>query len=112
MRLDTVCFNLGFASTIVSARQQVNHGHITVNGNIVTIASFQCRIGDSISVKDKTISQNLIKKNLEQNKPLNIPSHLKLDEKKLEGIVLNYCDRNDLSVELNELLVIEYYSRR
>ena len=53
MRLDTICFNLGFGSTIANARQQINHGHITVNGNIVSIPSFQCRLTDIIGVKKK-----------------------------------------------------------
>ena len=112
MRLDTICFNLGFAATIANARQQVNHGHITVNGNVVNIPSFQCRINDVISVKDKSVSQNLIKKNLENVNVLEIPTHLKLESEKLKGTLLNYCERNELLLKLNELLVIEYYSRR
>lgn len=112
MRLDTICFNLGFAYTIAHARQLVNHGHVTVNGRVVNIASFQCRIDDVIGVKDKSISQNLIKNNLENAKVIDVPTHLKLDPGKLEGIVLNYCERNELLLKLNELLVIEYYSRR
>ena len=112
MRLDSICFNLGFARTIATARQQINHGHITINGSVVSIPSFQCRINDIISVNGKAVSQNLIKTNLENSKVLEIPSHLKLDRSKLEGIVLNYCERNELLLKLNELLVIEYYSRR
>ena len=112
MRLDSICFNLGFAPTIANARQQINHGHITVNGSVVSIPSFQCRITDIISVNRKTVSQNLIKTNLENSKSLEIPSHLKLDTSKMEGIVLNYCERTELLLKLNELLVIEYYSRR
>nr|YP_009308891.1 ribosomal protein S4 [Toxarium undulatum]YP_009308945.1 ribosomal protein S4 [Toxarium undulatum]AOS86634.1 ribosomal protein S4 [Toxarium undulatum]AOS86688.1 ribosomal protein S4 [Toxarium undulatum] len=112
MRLDTICFNLGFASTIANARQIVNHGHIMVNGRLVNIPSFQCRINDIITVKVKNISENLIKNNLKNNTLLQVPSHLKLDTTKLEAIVLNYCERNEILLKLNELLVIEYYSRR
>ena len=112
MRLDTICFNLGFGSTIANARQQINHGHITVNGNIVSIPSFQCRLTDIIGVKKKTVSQNLIQMNLKNRKILKLPTHLKLDQIKLEGTILNYCNKNELSLKLNELLVIEYYSRR
>ena len=112
MRLDSICFNLGFANTIANARQLINHGHITVNGNVVSIASFQCCINDIISVNDKIVSRNLVKTNTENNKILEVPSHLNLDRSKLEGTVLNYCEKNQLLLKLNQLLVIEYYSRR
>jgi len=112
MRLDTICYNLGFASTIAQARQLVNHGHIAINNKIVNIPSFQCRLNDIISVKQKSNSKNLVKSNLINNKTLNLSSHLRFDEIKLEAIVLDYCDRNDINLDIKELLVIEYYSRR
>jgi len=112
MRLDSICFSLGFAPTIASARQLVNHGHITVNGKTVSIASFQCRLNDIIGIKAKPTSKTLIENNLKTMRFAQRPSHLKFDDKKLEGTVTNYCDRNDLLLELDELLVIEYYSRR
>jgi small subunit ribosomal protein S4 len=112
MRLDSICFNLGFGSTIAHARQLVNHGHITVNGKVINIASFQCRVNDKISVKSKTVSKNIIEQNLKAMKFLERPGHLKFDAEKIEGQIINYCDRNDLLLELDELLVIEYYSRR
>ena len=112
MRLDSICFSLGFAPTIASARQLVNHGHITVNGKTVSIASFQCRINDVIGIKTKATSKNIIENNLKNIRFAERPSHLKFDSNNLEGTVLNYCDRNDLLLELDELLVIEYYSRR
>ena len=55
MRLDTICFTLGFAKSIAQARQLVNHGHITVNKKVVDIPSFQCRLNDVIGIKNKTI---------------------------------------------------------
>ena len=112
MRLDSICFSLGFAPTIASARQLVNHGHITVNGKTVSIASFQCRINDVIGIKNKTTSKNIIENNLKNVRFAERPTHLKFDSNNLEGTILNYCDRNDLLLELDELLVIEYYSRR
>jgi small subunit ribosomal protein S4 len=112
MRLDTLCFTLGFAKTIAQARQLVNHGHITVNNKTVSIPSFQCRLNDLISVKEKSTSKNLVESNVKENQVTTTPSHLKFDSSKLEAIVLDYCDRNDVGVELDELLVIEYYSRR
>ena len=112
MRLDTLCFTLGFAKSIAQARQLVNHGHITVNKKVVSIPSFQCRLNDVISVKEKSTSKNLIETNVKENQVLNVPAHLKFDNSKLEATVLDYCDRNDVGLELDELLVIEYYSRR
>ena len=112
MRLDTICFTLGFASTIGQARQLVNHGHITVNNQVVSIPSFQIQLKDVISIKDKNSSKNLVNTNIKNNPRKELPYHLKFDAEKLEATVLDYCDRNDVQLQLDELLVIEYYSRR
>ena len=112
MRLDTLCFNLGFAKSISQARQLVNHGHITVNKKVISIPSFQCRLNDIISIKEKSTSKNLVINNMKTAQRNNIPDNLKFDDNKLEATVLDYCDRNDVQLQLNELLVIEYYSRR
>ena len=112
MRLDTICYTLGFAKSIAQARQLVNHGHITVNKKVVSIPSFQCRPKDIIGIKEKTTSKNLVETNIKNNQTGELPYHLKLDSSKLEGSILDYCDRNDVSLQLDELLVIEYYSRR
>ena len=112
MRLDTICYTLGFAKSIGQARQLVNHGHITVNNKVVSIPSFQCRLNDIIGVKEKSTSQLLIQINIKNNQTRDLPAHLKFDTSKLEAVVLDYCDRNDLELQLDELLVIEYYSRR
>ena len=111
-RLDTICFNLGFGNTIAQARQLVNHGHITVNGKVVSIASFQCQVSDIISVKEKSSSKNLIEDNIKNKGANDIPSHLKFDTVKLKATVLDYCTRSEVLLQLDELLVIEYYSRR
>jgi len=112
MRLDTICFTLGFAKSITQARQLVNHGHITVNGKVLNIPSFQCRLNDIISVRNKATSKTLISTNIKQNSRTEIPYNLKFDVDKLEAKVLDYCDRNDVQLQLDELLVIEHYSRR
>ena len=112
MRLDAICFSLGFAPTMANARQIVNHGHITVNGKTVDIPSFQCRIDDVIGVKAKSTSKTLVENNLKNLRFVDRPNHLKFDNTKLEGTITNYCDRSDILLELDELLVIEYYSRR
>ena len=112
MRLDTLCFTLGFAKSIAQARQLVNHGHITVNKKVISIPSFQCRLNDIIGIKEKSTSKNLIETNIKNNQINEIPYHLKFDSSNLEATVLDYCDRNDIPLQLDELLVIEYYSRR
>jgi len=112
MRLDTLCFTLGFAKSIAQARQLVNHGHITVNKKVIIIPSFQCRLNDVISVKEKSTSKNLVTNNLKVNQRNGIPSNLEFNDSKLEATVLDYCDRDDVQLQLNELLVVEYYSRR
>ena len=112
MRLDTLCFTLGFAKSMAQARQLVSHGHITVNQRVINIPSFQCRLKDVIGVKTPTTSKVFIENNIKNNQIKNLPSHLKFDSSKLEATVLDYCDRNDVTLELDELLVIEHYSRR
>ena len=112
MRLDVICFTLGFAPTIANARQFINHRHITVNGKIVDIPSFQCRINDLVSVKNSQVTKTIIDNNLKNIRFSDKPTHLKFDNEKLEAKIINYCDRKDILLELNELLVIEYYSRR
>jgi small subunit ribosomal protein S4 len=112
MRLDTICYTLGYAKSIAQARQLVTHGHITVNKKNLNIPSFQCRINDLIGIKEKSSSKTLIENNIKNNQISSIPSHIKFDSLKLEAKILDYCDRDDLALQLNELLVIEHYSRR
>jgi len=112
MRLDTICFNLGFGKTIAQARQLINHGHITVNNKTVSIPSFQCQLNDIITIKEKSSAKVLVMDNIKNNLINDIPTHLKLDSSKLKATVLDYCNRNEIILELDELLVIEYYSRR
>ena len=112
MRLDTICFTLGFAPTIAAARQLVNHGHITINGEVLSIPSFQCRINDIVGIKQKSSSRVLVEENLKTTRFTDIASHLIFDKSKNEAKILNYCSRDDILLKLDELLVIEYYSRR
>lgn len=112
MRLDTLCFTLGFTKSIAQARQLVNHGHIRVNKKVINIPSFQCRLNDIISVKEKSTSKLLVTTNLKNNQRTELPDNLKFNEAKLEATILDYCDRDEILLQLNELLVIEYYSRR
>lgn len=112
MRLDNTVFRLGMAPTIPAARQLVNHGHICVNGRRVNIASYNCRPGDVITVRNTEKSREMVKTNLDSPGLANIPSHLVLDKDKLEGQVNGVVEREWIALQINELLVIEYYSRQ
>lgn len=112
MRLDNTVFRLGMAPTIPGARQLVNHGHVTVNGRRVDIASYQCRPGDVIGVRDKDQSRRLVTQNLEYPGLAYMPSHLEFDKNALSGKVNSIIDREWVSLKINELLVVEYYSRQ
>ena len=100
------------APTIPSARQLVNHGHVTVNGKVVSIASYQCKPGEVISVKEKEKSKEMVKTNLQYPGLANIPSHLEFDKNKLVGKVNGVVEREWVALQINELLVVEYYSRQ
>ncbi|HHP7243735.1 MAG TPA: 30S ribosomal protein S4 [Elainellaceae cyanobacterium] len=110
MRLDNTIFRLGMAPTIPSARQLVNHGHVTVNGRVLNIPSYQCRPGDVISVRDR--SRSIVETNLQFPGLANIPSHLEFDKEKIIGKVNGVIDREWIALQINELLVVEYYSRQ
>ena len=112
MRLDNTVFRLGMAPTIPAARQVVNHGHITVNGRVVDIASYNCRPGDVIGTRNREKSREMIKANLQSPGLANIPNHLSFDKDKLEGTVSGVIEREWVALQINELLVVEYYSRQ
>ncbi len=112
MRLDNTVFRLGMAPTIPSARQLVNHGHVTVNGRRVDVASYQCRPGDVIAVRDRDTSRQLVEQNLQYPGLAHLPSHLEFDKGKLTGKVNGVVEREWVALQINELLVVEYYSRQ
>jgi small subunit ribosomal protein S4 len=112
MRLDNTVFRLGMAGTIPGARQLVNHGHVTVNGRVVNIPSYQCRPGEVISVRDNARSKALVEQNLQFPGLANLPSHLEFDKGKLTGRVNGVVEREWVALQINELLVVEYYSRQ
>jgi small subunit ribosomal protein S4 len=109
-RLDNVVFRLGFAKTIASARQLVNHGHISVNGRRVTIPSFLCSVNDTIEVREK--SRNFIQKSITDLTTQAVPIHLDSNLDKLSGNVKDLAARDQIGININELLVVEYYSRK
>jgi small subunit ribosomal protein S4 len=111
MRLDTIIFRLGLTLTIPAARQFVNHGHVLINKKKITIPSFQCRPSDIITIKDKKGTKQIVEKSLANPRFSTIPTHLQLNTKILQADVKSLVTRKDLSFEVNELLIIEYYAR-
>ena len=107
MRLDNIIYRLGFAKTINSARQLITHQHILVNQKKVNIPSYQCKPNDLIEFSQKYA----LKKDYLEKININIPSFLSLSSDCLSGKVKNIVQRSDILLELNELLVIEYYSK-
>ena len=108
-RIDNLVYRLGMARTRRSARQIVNHGHILVNGKKVDIPSYTCKVGDVITVKEKSLNHPAIVDALELN--VSIPAFLDFNKKTLTGKYIRTPERSELNQELNEQLIIEYYSR-
>lgn len=112
MRLDNTIFRLGIAPTIPAARQLVNHGHIIVNDKKLNIASYQCKPGDVIKIDNNRRSQSLVSSFLNSSNLINIPNHLEFNMDKLFGKVNSIIEREWIALQINELLIVEYYSRK
>uniref|UniRef100_A0A5P8G201 Small ribosomal subunit protein uS4c n=3 Tax=Morina TaxID=59167 RepID=A0A5P8G201_9DIPS len=112
MRLDNILFRLGMAPTIPGARQLVNHRHILVNGRIIDIPSYRCKPRDIIMARDKQNSRALIKNSLDLPPREELPKHLTLQSLQYKGSVNQIIDSKWVGFKINELLVVEYYSRQ
>ncbi len=112
MRLDNTIFRMGLAPTIPAARQLVNHGHVMVNGRVVSIPSYNCRPGDAIAIRNRESSRKLAEQNLQSPGLAHVPSHLEFDKNKMEGKVNSVIEREWVALQVNELLIVEFYSRK
>ena len=108
-RLDNIVYRMGLSTSRRGARQIVNHGHILVNGNKVDIPSFTCKPGDIISVKENSQEHKAIKNTIELG--IKTPAYVEFDNNKLTGTYLRYPERNELTAEVNESLIVEFYNR-
>lgn len=108
-RLDNLVYRIGFASTRRGARQLVNHGHITVNGKKVDIPSYSVKVGDIISIKETSKNHKAVKESLEAK--LNRVEFINYDEAKMEATYVRLPERNELNMDINESLIVEFYSR-
>lgn len=112
MRLDNTLFRSGFAPTIPAARQIVNHKHVLVNNYTVSICSYQCRPGDIITIRAKNSSQSIIKQHINNPGLANLPSHLEVNKDTLTTKINGVIERDWVGIQINELLIVEYYSRK
>jgi small subunit ribosomal protein S4 len=108
-RLDNVAYRMGLSKTRRGARQVVNHGHLLVNGKKVNIPSYLVQPGDVISVKEASKEHKAIKESLEAIN--STVAYVNFDKAKMEGTFVRYPERSELSAEINEPLIVEYYSR-
>lgn len=108
-RLDNLVYRMGFARTRAAARQLVNHGHVTVNGKKVDIASYLCSIGDVIAFKGDS-PLKVVKESLD-GKPT-VPGYVTVDSEKIKGTFTRLPERNELPKDINEAQIIEFYNRK
>lgn len=108
-RLDNIVYRMGLANTRRGARQLVGHGHILVNGVNVNIPSYTVKPGSTISVKEKALNHPAIKQALENT--IARPAYVDFDIAKMSGTYVRYPERSELSADINESLIVEFYNR-
>ncbi len=111
LRLDNVIFRLGFAVNRAQARQLVNHGHFLVNGRKTNIPSMVLQPGDVVSVRDQSKQNEFFKGMVEAAEKTSVPMWLERDLENLRARVLRLPERGEIDGNLNEQLIVEYYSR-
>jgi len=108
-RLDNVVYRMGLARTRRASRQLVNHGHILVDGKRVDIPSFRVKIGQTISLREKSQNLAVVKEAVEANNF--VPEYITFNADKLEGTFNRLPERSELPAEINEALIVEFYNR-
>ena len=110
-RLDNVVYRMGFSSTRAEARQLVSHKAITVNGELVNIASYLVKTGDVIAVREKAKKQLRVTESLKLAESIGLPAWVQVDGTKLEGVFKKTPDRDEFGADIKEALIVELYSR-
>lgn len=110
-RLDNVVFRLGLATSRSQARQLVSHRHLRVHGKIVSVPSYLVSEGDTISVKDTSRSLKVMKDSVEASAAREVPDWLALDAERMEGKVVRLPNREDITIPVQEDLIVALYSR-
>ncbi|MDB8805205.1 30S ribosomal protein S4 [Romboutsia sp. 1001216sp1] len=109
-RLDNLVYRLGLASSTRQARQMVVHGHILVNGKKVDIPSYGVSVGDVISLREKSQKNTMFKDSFQQNATSQYP-YLTKDIENFSGVLTRKPERNEVPIEIDDILVVEYYSK-
>jgi len=109
-RLDNLVYRLGLANSIRQGRQMVVHGHILVNGKKVDRPSYGVSVGEVISLREKSQSNAMFKENFESSALSQYP-YLEKDVNKFSGTLIRKPERNEVPIEINDILVVEYYSK-
>jgi small subunit ribosomal protein S4 len=110
-RLDNVVYRMGFASTRAEARQLVSHKGIEVNGDVVTIASYQVKAGDVVQIREKARKQLRIQSALQIASQVGLPEWVEVNDKEFKGVFRQVPARDDILPDINENLVVELYSK-
>jgi small subunit ribosomal protein S4 len=110
-RLDNVCYRMGLGNTRRAARQFVGHGHVTVNGRVVNIASYQCKPGDVIKVRDNQRSQGVAMRMFDLTQAVPVPDWISVDREHMNAVVQRLPERDEIDPMVNEQLIVEFYSR-
>ena len=110
-RLDSVIYLLGFAKSRAAARQLVGHGHVRVNGHKLDIASAVVKAGDEVEIKNLASSRELAQRNLEENRARPVPGWLTLNAEQFKATVTRLPNRDEIASDINEQLIVEFYSR-
>lgn len=109
-RLDNVVYRIGFANSIRQARQMVNHGHVLVNGKRCDIPSANVKVGSVISLKESSRSNEMFKKTFQELKTFDVP-YIEKNFDNFEGTLTRIPERDELPIEINETLIVEFYSK-
>jgi len=110
-RLDNIIYQLGFASSKKQARQMITHGHIKIDDSIVDRPSYQLKIGDTIALSKKALDFDMVKKIMEKSKQRTGPGFIKYDPDTKIATMLNLPTREDITIPVNEQLIVELYSK-
>ena len=110
-RLDNVVYRMGFGSTRAEARQLVSHKSITVNGEVVNIASYSVKVGDVVAVREKAKKQLRVTDSVKLAESIGLPDWVQVDVSKLEGVFKKLPDRDEHGSDIKEALIVELYSR-
>ncbi len=110
-RLDNVVYRLGFATSLAQARQLVRHGHFEVNGRKLTIPSYLVKVGEVVSIGEKSRQKKVIQEAIELAQRRGVPPWIALEREQFRGSLRSLPARADLTMPISEKLIVEHYSR-